>query len=287
MLHGIHGDAEDPRLWLRHPLCAWHVPPGNSARAGRWNCPRTGWRTAIPGNSSAAKAPIEVGFGGHVEPITDPDGNVRHEWRPADHVLAVAFDTPIVGWRAARVNTLRLWSAQPIDPILLDRFNSGDHIGALEESARAEALTQVLYPADATEAGQELRLQAGVLLLLGLAAGHHSAAFAAIWRSGLPAGQGGDPAQRHASGDLGRRDDADSDRQSRARLGRGLEADGGDLRLYQPHASARGAGDLAGGAAGAAAAAAHADHLRDQCRHPEDRARTTRRSTTGRSPISP
>src|SRR5690606_6413924 len=62
-------------------------------------------------------------------------------------------------WRGARVNTLRLWSAQPIDPILLDKFNSGDHIGALEESARAQAITRVLYPADSTPAGQELRLR--------------------------------------------------------------------------------------------------------------------------------
>src|SRR5690606_16929860 len=68
-------------------------------------------------------------------------------------------DTPVVGWRGARVNTLRLWSAQSIDPILLDRFNSGDHIGALEESAKAEAITRVLYPADSSPAGQELRLR--------------------------------------------------------------------------------------------------------------------------------
>jgi len=57
------------------------------------------------------------------------------------------------------VNTLRLWSAQPVDPIFLDKFNSGDHIGALEESSRAEAITRVLYPADSTLSGQELRLR--------------------------------------------------------------------------------------------------------------------------------
>ncbi|MCJ9724830.1 glycogen/starch/alpha-glucan family phosphorylase, partial [Agrobacterium sp. BETTINA12B] len=74
-------------------------------------------------------------------------------------VIAAAFDTPVVGWRGNRVNTLRLWSAQPIDPILLDAFNAGDHIGALRESNKAESLTRVLYPADATPAGQELRLR--------------------------------------------------------------------------------------------------------------------------------
>ena len=74
-------------------------------------------------------------------------------------MIATAYDTPIVGWRAQRVNTLRLWSAHPIDPILLDAFNAGDHIGALRESNKAEALTRVLYPADANPAGQELRLR--------------------------------------------------------------------------------------------------------------------------------
>ena len=38
----------------------------------------------------------------------------------------------------------------------------------------------------------------------------------------------------------------------------------GDAELYQPHAAAGGAGELAGGAAQPPAAAARADHLRDQ-----------------------
>lgn len=127
-----------------------------------------GWQVELPeewlahGNPwefERRESAYEIGFGGHVEPVSDPDGTLRQEWRPNDHLLAVAYDTPIVGWRGARVNTLRLWSAQPIDPILLDKFNSGDHIGALEESSRAEAITRVLYPADSTAAGQELRLR--------------------------------------------------------------------------------------------------------------------------------
>ncbi|RUY11039.1 glycogen/starch/alpha-glucan family phosphorylase, partial [Mesorhizobium sp. M2A.F.Ca.ET.040.01.1.1] len=60
---------------------------------------------------------------------------------------------------ARRVNTLRLWSGMPIDPILLDKFNAGDHIGALAESNKADALSRVLYPADSHVAGQELRLR--------------------------------------------------------------------------------------------------------------------------------
>ncbi len=103
---------------------------------------------------------FEIGFGGKVESITDKAGRLeRHAWTPQERVLAVAYDTPVVGWRGNRVNTLRLWSGFPIDPILLAAFNAGDHIGALRESNKADALSRVLYPADSHQAGQELRLR--------------------------------------------------------------------------------------------------------------------------------
>ena len=95
-----------------------------------------GWQVELPEDWLAHGNPweferressYEIGFGGQVVPVQEPDGSTRLEWRPAEHVLAVAFDTPIVGWRGKRVNTLRLWSAQPIDPILLDKFNSFTH----------------------------------------------------------------------------------------------------------------------------------------------------------------
>ncbi|WP_064683213.1 glycogen/starch/alpha-glucan phosphorylase [Rhizobium bangladeshense] len=127
-----------------------------------------GWQVELPENWLAHGNPweferressYEIGFGGSVEFITTHDDQPRYVWKPAERVIAAAFDTPAVGWRGKRVNTLRLWSAQPIDPILLDAFNAGDHIGALRESNKAESLTRVLYPADATSAGQELRLR--------------------------------------------------------------------------------------------------------------------------------
>ncbi len=103
---------------------------------------------------------FEIGFGGSVESVSDEDGRLeRHVWKPTERLLAVPYDTPVVGWRGKRVNTLRLWSALPIDPILLDAFNAGDYTGALRESNSAETLTRVLYPADSHQAGQELRLR--------------------------------------------------------------------------------------------------------------------------------
>src|SRR6201996_8760843 len=96
-----------------------------------------------------------IGFGGEV--IGNVNGSVH--WQPAEAVRAEAVDTPVVGWRGKRVNTLRLWNALALDPIRLDAFNAGDHIGALAEEARAERLVRVLYPADSNPAGQELRLR--------------------------------------------------------------------------------------------------------------------------------
>ncbi len=93
----------------------------------------------------------EVGFGGSLED--------KRTWSPAEKVLAQAYDTPVCGWRGRRVNTLRLWSARAVDPFSLERFNAGDHVGAQSEAARANSITRVLYPSDATPAGRELRLR--------------------------------------------------------------------------------------------------------------------------------
>lgn len=100
-----------------------------------------------------------IGFGGHVEAMSRGDGTTRHVWHPAETIEAVAYDTPVPGWRGRHVNTLRLWSARAPDPLRLDAFNMGDHIGALANQARAESISKVLYPSDATPAGLELRLR--------------------------------------------------------------------------------------------------------------------------------
>jgi glycogen phosphorylase len=105
------------------------------------------------------EANYQIGFGGTVAMRDGWDGTPRHEWAPGETVLAVAYDTPILGWRGEKVNTLRLWRARAIDPIHLEVFNKGDHVGALAERTRAESISRVLYPSDATPAGQELRLR--------------------------------------------------------------------------------------------------------------------------------
>ncbi|MCO8161763.1 glycogen/starch/alpha-glucan phosphorylase [Pseudomonas sp. 21LCFQ02] len=100
-----------------------------------------------------------VGFGGYVETVPGEDGETHQVWRPGETVRAIAYDTPVVGWRGASVNTLRLWRARAMEDLHLERFNAGDHFGAVAEVVRAESISRVLYPNDATEAGQELRLR--------------------------------------------------------------------------------------------------------------------------------
>ena len=129
---------------------------------------RSGWQQEVPedwlshGNPwefERAEVNYPVGFGGWVEAVPGEGDFMRHVWHPGETVEAVAFDTPVVGWGGRHVNTLRLWSARAPDPLKLDAFNAGDYIGALSDSVRAEAISKVLYPSDATPAGQELRLR--------------------------------------------------------------------------------------------------------------------------------
>ncbi len=127
-----------------------------------------GWQVELPENwlehgnpweFPRREAAYEIGFGGQVTLGLETGNKQQRRWKPAEKLLASACDTPIVGWRGRRVNTLRLWTARAIDPIRLDAFNSGDYGAALAESNKAEIITRVLYPADSTPAGQELRLR--------------------------------------------------------------------------------------------------------------------------------
>ena len=73
---------------------------------------------------------------------------------------AVAYDTPIVGWRGQHVNALRLWSARAPDPLKLDVFNQRRLSRRRWPRKRArESICKFLYPNDETPAGRELRLR--------------------------------------------------------------------------------------------------------------------------------
>ncbi len=249
-----------------------------------------GWQVELPetwlahGNPwefERRESSYEIGFGGVVETANVDEEIQRFVWKPAERVIATAFDTPAVGWRAKRVNTLRLWTAQPIDPILLDAFNAGDHIGALRESNKAESLTRVLYPADATPAGQELRLRQEYFF--------SSASLQDILRrhlqqypdfTSLPdavAIQLNDTHPAVSIAELIRL----LTRSARPRFRTGLGDHPPDHFLHQPHAFARSARKLARAALRTSAAAPHADRLCDQRQDPDRGAQAEGRHRPG------
>lgn len=100
-----------------------------------------------------------VQFGGYVISETDHKGKLRFRWEGGQHVLAVAYDTPIPGYGTNNTLNIRLWSSRPTSEFELDQFNRGDYYAAVEAKQVAENITSVLYPNDNTMAGKELRLQ--------------------------------------------------------------------------------------------------------------------------------
>ncbi|HWQ30774.1 MAG TPA: glycogen/starch/alpha-glucan phosphorylase [Negativicutes bacterium] len=102
---------------------------------------------------------VEVKFGGNI--ITENDGErlkFRHE--NYQSVLAVPYDTPIIGYSNETVNTLRLWSAEnPEKDFDLTSFSKGDYMKAVEHKYSVEAISQVLYPDDSYAEGRRLRLK--------------------------------------------------------------------------------------------------------------------------------
>ena len=114
------------------------------------------------GNPWEIKKPdvcYSIGFGGRTEQYTDDAGRFRVRWLPARMVNAVAYDTPIPGYKVNNVNLLRLWSAEAVDSFDFEEFNIGDYYGAIEEKVKAENITKVLYPNDEQYQGKRLRLE--------------------------------------------------------------------------------------------------------------------------------
>ncbi|PSC73274.1 glycosyltransferase family 35 [Micractinium conductrix] len=93
---------------------------------------------------------FKVGFYGSL------DGD---KWTPSEEVVAEAYDVPIPGYKTKTCSTLRLWDALPSSELDLAAFNAGDYVKAVELKRKADEITAVLYPNDATEEGKELRLK--------------------------------------------------------------------------------------------------------------------------------
>ncbi|WP_160693298.1 glycogen/starch/alpha-glucan phosphorylase [Clostridium sp. C2-6-12] len=106
----------------------------------------------------AEKAEI-VKFGGEIK-VSQINGHLNFTHLNFEPVLAVPYDTPIVGYENEIVNTLRLWSAEAVsNEFDFSSFNRGDLLKAIEYKNSVEAISQVLYPEDSFYEGKMLRLK--------------------------------------------------------------------------------------------------------------------------------
>ena len=102
---------------------------------------------------------VPVRFYGHVEQTQLPDGRMASQWVGGKTVMGVPWDTPIAGYGARTVNTLRLWQARASAEFDFALFNDGDYERSVVEKNDSEVISKVLYPNDQNQAGKELRLK--------------------------------------------------------------------------------------------------------------------------------
>jgi len=74
-------------------------------------------------------------------------------------VLAIPYDTPIIGYGQNTINTLRLWKSEALNPFDFQEFNNQNYDLSVQEKNRAENISKVLYPNDANDEGKMLRLK--------------------------------------------------------------------------------------------------------------------------------
>lgn len=107
-------------------------------------------------------------------------------------IKAIPYDMPIPGCGSERINTIRLWKAEPMKLLDFDAFNDQEYDKALNEFNRCGDICRVLYPADEMDEGKRLRLRqeyfftsACVQSTLKAFTGHHGEDFAHLgdWHS--------------------------------------------------------------------------------------------------------
>ena len=100
-----------------------------------------------------------VKFGGTVK-VENVNEKLRFIHVNYEPVLAVPYDTPIVGYENNIVNTLRLWSAEPVsNEFDFSSFSRGEFLKAMAYKNSVESISLVLYPDDSFYEGKMLRLK--------------------------------------------------------------------------------------------------------------------------------
>lgn len=74
-------------------------------------------------------------------------------------ILAVPYDTPIIGYGGNTINTLRLWQSEAIEMFNFQDFNNQHYELSVRQKNNAELISRVLYPNDSNDEGKKLRLK--------------------------------------------------------------------------------------------------------------------------------
>lgn len=90
--------------------------------------------------------------------IRKEDEKVKVSFSSGD-IYAVPYDTPIIGYGQTTINTLRLWTAEPLEVFDFKAFNDQNYDLAVKDKNEAENIGKVLYPNDSNDEGKLLRLK--------------------------------------------------------------------------------------------------------------------------------
>jgi len=100
-----------------------------------------------------------VKYGGYTKSYYDSKGKYRVYWIPEYVVIAVPYDTAVLGYDTNTTAILRLWKAEATESFDFQRFNQGDYYGAVDSKVSSENISKVLYPNDEQIKGKTLRLE--------------------------------------------------------------------------------------------------------------------------------
>lgn len=102
---------------------------------------------------------VLIKFKGNVR-FYEQNGRLKVAHENYESVIAVPYDTPIIGYENNTVNNLRLWSAETVGKDFdFSSFSRGEYLKAVEYKSSVESISQVLYPDDSYEEGRILRLK--------------------------------------------------------------------------------------------------------------------------------
>jgi len=100
-----------------------------------------------------------VKFGGRTRSYYDSKGRYCSEWIPEYIVIAIPYDTSVLGYDTNTAVVLRLWKAEASESFDFQLFNKGDYYGAVNDKVTSENISKVLYPNDEQVKGKTLRLE--------------------------------------------------------------------------------------------------------------------------------